>query len=208
MLSIGPKNAVVFFLFISSINTIPGSPVLHAFATISSNTSFAFIFLTFWLLCGLIKSYSSSFITLFMKKSSTATEMLKFWSTSSLLFAVMNSMMSGWSYFIIPMFAPLLFPPCFSISVVMSNIFMKLIGPDAAPLVLFTMSPLGLICENEKPVPPPDWCISAVFFTESNISGSESGTGNTKHADNCPSGAPAFISVGVFGRKSSCDNIW
>ncbi len=35
----------------------------------------------------------------------------------------------------------------------------------------------------------------------SKISGSESLTGRVKHADNWPSGVPAFISVGEFGRN-------
>jgi len=33
---------------------------------------------------------------------------------------------------------------------------MKDTGPEATPIVDFTMSPLGLNLENEKPVPPPD----------------------------------------------------
>jgi hypothetical protein len=35
-------------------------------------------------------------------------------------------------------------------------------GPLATPIVDRTMSFLGRSRENEKPVPPPDWCTSAM----------------------------------------------
>ena len=33
---------------------------------------------------------------------------------------------------------------------------------------------------------------------------SASSTGSTKHADSCPNGRPAFISVGELGSKRRC----
>ena len=39
---------------------------------------------------------------------------------------------------------------------------MKDTGPDATPMVERTMSFLGRSCEKLKPVPPPDWCTSAI----------------------------------------------
>lgn len=203
MLSICPSEAVGFLRFISSMNIIPGSPERHAFAQIRSNISFA---LSVWIVFrvrGLTRGQGLFFRTDSIKLSVVLTDMLKFCSVSSLFFAVMNSKRSGCSHERTPMFAPLLFPPCFITSVVMSNIFMKLTGPDAGPFVLITMSFLGRSFEKLNPVPPPDWCIIAICFSVSNISVSESPTGRTKHAESCPSPVPAFISVGVFGRKSS-----
>jgi hypothetical protein len=134
-----------------------------------------------------------------MNSSVIATEMLKFLSVPSFSFATMKSSMLGWSTLSMPMFAPLLLPPCFTCSVAMSNTFIKEIGPEATPPVLLTMSLDGLSLEKEKPVPPPDWCIIAAFFTASNISTTESPTGSTKHALSWPSFVPAFISVGELG---------
>ncbi len=78
---------------------------------------------------------------------------------------------------------------------------MKETGPEAIPCVDLTISPLGLSLENEKPVPPPDWCIRAIYFRASKIPLIESSTGSTKHAESCPIGVPAFMSVGELGRK-------
>ena len=39
---------------------------------------------------------------------------------------------------------------------------MKDTGPDATPMVDRTVSPSGRSREKEKPVPPPDWCTSAM----------------------------------------------
>ena len=39
---------------------------------------------------------------------------------------------------------------------------MKETGPEATPVVLFTMSPAGRSRLKLKPVPPPDWCTSAI----------------------------------------------
>ena len=62
-----------------------------------------------------------------------------------------------------PMLAPRRVPPCLIISVAVSKTFMKLMGPEETPLVECTRSFFGRIRENEKPVPPPDLWISAVF---------------------------------------------
>jgi hypothetical protein len=79
---------------------------------------------------------------------------------------------------------------------------MKEIGPEDMPFVEPTISPFGLSLEKLKPVPPPDLWIMAVCFTASKIDSMESFTGRTKQALNWPSLLPAFISVGLFGRKS------
>ena len=101
------------------------------------------------------------------------------------------------------MFAPRRVPPCLTASVAALNTFMKLIGPDATPPVERTVAPDARRRENENPVPPPLLWMSAAFFTASKISGMESATGNTKHAESCPSGLPAFMSVGEFGMNKS-----
>src|SRR3990167_2750792 len=100
-----------------------------------------------------------------------------------------------------PMFAPLLVPPCLIASVAESKTVMNEIGPEDIPLVEPTISPFGLKCENEKPVPPPDLCIKAAFFTASKIDSIESSTGRTKHADSCPNLLPAFMRVGLLGKN-------
>lgn len=203
VLSINPKFVVGFFLFISSMNIIPGSPERHAFAQIRSNISLAFSVWIVFLVRGFTNGHGLFLATASMNASVVLTDMLKLRSESSLFFDVMNSRRSGWSHERTPIFAPLLFPPCFMTSVVMSNIFMKLTGPDAGPFVLMTISFRGLSFEKLNPVPPPDWWIIAMCFSVSNISVNESPTGRTKQADSCPIPVPAFISVGVFGRKSS-----
>ncbi len=53
------------------------------------------------------------------------------------------------------MLAPRRVPPCFTASVDASYSFMNDTGPDATPVVLRTIEPLGRRLENEKPVPPP-----------------------------------------------------
>ncbi len=88
-------------------------------------------------------------------------------------------------------------------SVVTSKMRMKERGPEAMPMVDCTTSPLGRRREKEKPVPPPDLCTSAMFFTASKMPGMESSTGSTKQAESCPTPVPAFIRVGELGRKSS-----
>ena len=68
-----------------------------------------------------------------------------------------------------PMLAPRLVPPCFTASVAMLNTRMKETGPEATPPVVRTVLPLARRRENEKPVPPPDLCISAASLTASKI---------------------------------------
>jgi len=77
-------------------------------------------------------------------------------------------------------------------------------GPEATPLVLLTISPYGRSVKKLNPVPPPDLCTRAVYLRASNISSMLSPMGSTKHAESCPAGVPAFISVGELGKKSSC----
>ena len=99
------------------------------------------------------------------------------------------------------MFAPLLVPPCLTASVAALNTSIKLTGPDETPIVERTTSFFGLNLEKENPVPPPDLCINAVFFTVSKMPSNESSTGRTKQAASCPSSLPAFIRVGELGIK-------
>jgi hypothetical protein len=75
-------------------------------------------------------------------------------------------------------------------------------GPDATPFVEPTMSSFPRSLENENPVPPPDLCISAVYFSALKIPSTLSSTGSTKHAESWPSLAPAFIMVGELGTYS------
>ena len=79
---------------------------------------------------------------------------------------------------------------------------MKDIGPDATPDVLRTLSPEGRTFEKLKPVPPPLLWTRAVAASEPNISSMLSPIGRTKHAESCPRGVPAFMSVGEFGMNS------
>ena len=60
------------------------------------------------------------------------------------------------------MLAPRRVPPCLTTSVDASNRVMKETGPEATPMVERTMSFLGRSREKLKPVPPPDWCTSAM----------------------------------------------
>ena len=115
----------------------------------------------------------------------------------------MNSRMSGWSTRRMPILAPRRVPPCFTASVAALKTFMKEMGPLATPPVEFTVEPLARRREKEKPVPPPDLWMRAAFLMASKMSSMESATGSTKQAESCPSGRPAFISVGELGRKSS-----
>ncbi len=59
----------------------------------------------------------------------------------------MNFSISGCQDSKIPMFAPRLFPPCLTTSVIESIICIKEVGPDATPLVDATISPSGLKSE-------------------------------------------------------------
>ena len=69
--------------------------------------------------------------------------------------------------------------------------------------MLWTVAPAGRSREKENPVPPPDLWMSAACLIASKISSIESPTGSTKHAESCPNGRPAFISVGELGRNSN-----
>ncbi|MBA7542811.1 hypothetical protein ES705_35135 [subsurface metagenome] len=180
---------------------MPGSPIFHAYVTISLKTSRAFILLTSSFVRGFTSPYSSFLSTACMNSSVTATEVLKL-VNSPLSFALINSRMSGCSALNMPMFAPLLFPPCLITSVATSKTRMKETGPEATPPVDLTTSPFGLSREKEKPVPPPLWWIKAVFLTALNMLSIESSTGKTKQAASCPSSVPAFINVGLLGRNS------
>ena len=102
-----------------------------------------------------------------MNASVTATEMLKLVTCVTSSLHVMNSRMSGWSTRRIPMFAPRRVPPCLTTSVDASYSRMNDTGPLATPIVDRTTSPAGRSRLNEKPVPPPDWCTSAIAFSVS-----------------------------------------
>ena len=82
------------------------------------------------------------------------------------------------------MLAPLRVPPCLTASVAALNTSINETGPEDTPIVDLTTLFLGLNLENEKPVPPPDLCINAVFFTVSKIPSKLSSTGSTKQAAN------------------------
>ncbi len=99
--------------------------------------------------------------------------------------------------------APRLLPPCLICWVLASNTLKKETGPLATPPVVLTISFFGRRREKENPVPPPDLCIKAACFTESNILSIESSTGRTKQADSCCRSKPAFISVGELKQKSN-----
>jgi len=81
----------------------------------------------------------------------------------------------------------------------------ELTGPEAVPGPAPVRSPRGLRAEKLNPVPPPLWWIRAVCLSVSKMEGMVSWTGKTKQALSCPSGSPAFIRVGEFGRKSPRD---
>ena len=66
---------------------------------------------------------------------------LKFSNTPGSVLFVMNFSTSGCQASMIPMLAPLLFPPCFTTSVTVLMIFIKETGPDATPDVDATISP-------------------------------------------------------------------
>ena len=134
--------------------------------------------------------------------SVVATERLKLAIRSLRAFTRTNSKMSGWSTRSTPMFAPRRRPPCLITEVAASKTPRNETGPEATPGLDLTESPAGRRRENEKPVPPPDWWITAIRLTASKMLSSESSIGSTKQAESCPSGVPAFISVGLLGRNS------
>ncbi len=189
-----------------STKKTPGSPVRHAFCTTFSNTVRASSVPAISPVRGFTSSYASPFATAFMNASVMATEMLKLVILVMSCLQSMKPRMSGWSTRRMPMLAPRRVPPCFTTSVEASYSDMKETGPLATPVVLRTRSPDGRMRLNEKPVPPPDWCTIAiersVSYTPLWPLESASSTGRTKHAESCPSGRPAFISVGELGSKS------
>ena len=136
------------------------------------------------------------------------TEMLKFEKSPSFALLLMNFMMSGCQTFKIPMLAPRLLPPCLITSVAELKTRMNDTGPDATPSVERTGEPSARKCEKLYPVPPPDWWMIAPQRIASKISGRESFTGRVKHAESCPSGVPAFMRVGEFGRKDKLIIAW
>ena len=129
------------------------------------------------------------------------TERLKFATSPSSRFMVMNARMSGCQTFRIPMFAPRRRPPCLITSVAALKTRMNEIGPEATPSVDCTGEPSGRICEKLYPVPPPVLWMIAPYFMLSKIPSIESGTGRVKQAESWPISVPAFISVGEFGRN-------
>jgi len=184
------------------MNTIPGSPVAHAVFAIISSIILALTFFVFLPVLGFISQYSLLLIAACINSSVAPTDKLKLANLFSFFLDLINAAMSGWLEYIIPMFAPLLFPPCLITSVVLLNISINERGPDAVPFVFLTVSPFGLILLKLKPVPPPLCWIKAMVSIPLNMLFSESSMGITKHAANCPSSVPAFISVGLFGRNS------
>ena len=189
-------------LFSRSRKMIPGSPFSQACFTIRLNTLRAFRVPAGFLSRGLMSRSPRSASTAFMKASVMPTEMLKLFNWRWSALHMMKSMMSGWSTRRIAMLAPRRVPPCLMVSVAMSNTLMKESGPLEMPVVDMTTSLAGRRREKEKPVPPPDLWISAVFLTDSKISSMESPTGSTKQAESWPSSRPAFIRVGELGRNS------
>ncbi len=99
---------------------MPGSPLRHAFSTIWRNTARARRLPAFALVRGLTRSYSSSRSTACMKRSVTATLMLKFCSAVMSAFTLMKASMSGCSTSRIAMLAPRRVPPCLIDSVAAS----------------------------------------------------------------------------------------
>jgi hypothetical protein len=83
----------------------------------------------------------------FQKSLEIPTLTLKFSNTPGFVFAVTNFSISGCHASRMPIFAPRLFPPCFTTSVIVSIIRMKDEGPDATPDVDATISPSGLKSE-------------------------------------------------------------
>ena len=84
---------------------------------------------------------SSVFTSAFQKSSQIPTLTLKFSKTPGSVLFVINFSTSGCHASIIPIFAPLRFPPCFTTSVTVFMIFMNETGPEATPDVEATISP-------------------------------------------------------------------
>ncbi|BAA29438.1 173aa long hypothetical protein [Pyrococcus horikoshii OT3] len=116
-------------------------------------------------------------------------------------FAWMNFSMSGCHISSIPIFAPLLTPPCFITSLTASMRCMNETGPEAAPVVVPTISPSGRSFEKLIPVPPPAFCIKATSWAAFIMLSMSSSIGTTKQAESIPRGLPELINAGVFGMK-------
>ena len=119
------------------MNTTPGSPVFHADSAISFQRSRARIVSTTSSdgpapsSRGLIKCQSASSLTAFMNSSDICTDMLKFWSVSSLSLQWMKSLTSGCESLSWPMCAPSLKAPCVSVAPTDEYSFITAIGPQA-----------------------------------------------------------------------------
>ena len=92
--------------------------------------------------------------------------------------------------------------PCFTRSVAQSKISRNESGPKVVPPVDARGAPRARRREKAKPVPPPVRCTSAIERSAAKMLSSVSSMGRTKHAASWPSGVPAFINTGEFGRKS------
>ena len=95
-----------------------------------------------------------------MKFSVTPTDMLKPCRLVLLCLHVMNSMMSGCSIDITPIWAPLRCPEELIVWQTASNIPMKLIGPLERLSKLLMRSPRGLKRLKSYPMPPPFLMVS------------------------------------------------
>ena len=84
---------------------------------------------------------SSVFTRAFQKSSHMPTLTLKFSRIPGWVLFVMNFSTSGCHASIMPILAPLRFPPCLTTSVTVFIIFMKETGPEATPDVEATISP-------------------------------------------------------------------
>src|SRR6188472_3736741 len=143
----GPPFALAhgLYLLILSKKITPGSALFQALNAIKSINWCESICFIRSLVLGLHNAYFwlSLFTRDCQKSSQTPTLMLKFSKTPGFVLAVMNFSISGCHASRIPIFAPRLFPPCFTTSVTTSMILINEVGPDATPEVEATMSPSG-----------------------------------------------------------------
>jgi len=179
---ISPSPGTVLFSLMRSRKSAPGSPHFHAESDSEFHRSRGSMSQETDPSLGLTRSYLCPFSRDEKNARSKPTERLKFWSPP-VSFARMNPMISGWLLASTPMFAPLRFPPCMSAFVASSKTRIKERGPLATPAAPCTTSPRGLICENEKPVPPPLLWRRAMRPSTEKICLIESSTGSTKHAE-------------------------
>ena len=133
------------------------------------------------------------------------TEILKLVIWFSLVLQVTKSSTSGWSTRRTAILAPRRVPPWAISPKAWSYTRRNPTGPVAWPAELFTSDPLGRRREKENPLPPPVcwiraasrrvWKIPAESLPMSSVMGS------TKQAASCPSGVPAPVKVGEFGKE-------